>query len=241
MLRASSFLWVIFGLAGKFGATTPGSGVGDSRAFAIEVLLTAGLVNTILATASGARNVGPNAALAVGGYIALAGLRAGPVSDASMNPTGLAVIMATGRSPLETYMQLGGGGQRLAAAKLRDGMEASVTLRRALLNYGHAFYVQTAHTALANGRSKLEDRLSRWLLMAHDRIDGDALTLTHELLAIMLGVRRPGVTIALNLLEARGFIRTHRGVISIVDRKGLEENANGANGAPEAEFQRLFG
>lgn len=86
MLRASSFLWVIFGLAGKFGATTPGSGVGDSRAFAIEVLLTAGLVNTILATASGARNVGPNAALAVGGYIALAGLRAGPVSDASMNP-----------------------------------------------------------------------------------------------------------------------------------------------------------
>jgi len=155
--------------------------------------------------------------------------------------TGLAVIRATDRSPLETYMQLGGGGQRLAAAKLRDGMEASVTLRRALLNYGHAFYVQTAHTALANGRSKLEDRLSRWLLMAHDRIDGDALTLTHELLAIMLGVRRPGVTIALNLLEARGFIRTHRGVISIVDRKGLEENANGAYGAPEAEFQRLFG
>lgn len=155
--------------------------------------------------------------------------------------TGLSVIMATDRSPLETYMQLAGQGQRLAAARLREAMDASATLRRALLNYGHAFYVQTAHTALANGRSKLEDRLSRWLLMAHDRIDGDALALTHELLAIMLGVRRPGVTIALNLLEARGYIRTNRGVISIVDRKGLEENANGAYGVPEAEFQRLFG
>ena len=85
-IAASSFLWVIFGLAGKFGATTPGSGVVDAKALAVEVLLTAGLVNTILATASGARNVGPNAALAVGGYIALAGLWAGPVSGASMNP-----------------------------------------------------------------------------------------------------------------------------------------------------------
>lgn len=155
--------------------------------------------------------------------------------------TGLAVIMATGCSPLETYMQLGGSGQRLPAASLRDCMDASVTLRRTLLNYGHAFFVQTAYTTLANGRNKLEDRLSRWLLMAHDRIDGDTLALTHEFLAIMLGVRRPGVTIALNLMEARGFIGIHRGVITIIDRKGLEENANGAYGAPEAEFQRLFG
>ncbi|HEY2662020.1 MAG TPA: aquaporin [Caulobacteraceae bacterium] len=85
-ITASSFLLVIVGLAGKFGATTPGAGVGYAEAFAIEVLLTAGLVNTILATASGAGNVGPNAALAVGGYIALAGLWAGPVSGASMNP-----------------------------------------------------------------------------------------------------------------------------------------------------------
>jgi aquaporin Z len=85
-VAGSSFLWAIFGLSGKFGATTPGSGVVDAKALVTEVLLTAGLVNTILATASGARNVGPNAALAVGGYIALAGLWAGPVSGASMNP-----------------------------------------------------------------------------------------------------------------------------------------------------------
>jgi CRP-like cAMP-binding protein len=136
-------------------------------------------------------------------------------------------------------MQFGGSGQRLAAAKLKACMEASVTLRRTLLNYGHAFYIQTAYTVLANARSKLEDRLSRWLLMAHDRVDGDKLTLTHEFLAIMLGVRRPGVTIALKFLEARGLIQTSRGVISIVDRKGLEESANGAYGTAEAELQRL--
>jgi CRP-like cAMP-binding protein len=153
--------------------------------------------------------------------------------------TGLAVIMGTDRSPLETFMQFGGSGQRLAAAKLKACMEASVTLRRTLLNYGHAFYIQTAYTVLANARSKLEDRLSRWLLMAHDRVDGDKLTLTHEFLAIMLGVRRPGVTIALKFLEVRGLIQTSRGVISIVDRKGLEESANGAYGTAEAELQRL--
>ena len=85
-IAASSFLWTIFGLTGKSGATLPGFDVGEAKALATEVLLTAGLVNTILATASGARNVGPNAALAVGGYIALAGLWAGPISGASMNP-----------------------------------------------------------------------------------------------------------------------------------------------------------
>ncbi len=155
--------------------------------------------------------------------------------------TGLAVIMATDRTPHETFMQLSGAGQRIAASSLREAMEQSASLRHALLRYGHAFFVQTAHTAMANGRSKLEERLARWLLMAHDRVDGDELTLTHEFLALMLGVRRPGVTVALNLLEKSGLIRAERGVITILDRQGLEETSNGAYAAPEAEFQRLFG
>jgi len=76
----------MFGTVGALGATVPGSGIGNVRALAMEVLLSAGLVNVILGTASGARNIGVNGALAVGGYIALAGLWAGPVSGASMNP-----------------------------------------------------------------------------------------------------------------------------------------------------------
>jgi aquaporin Z len=83
---ACLFLRTMFGTAGKLGATVPGAGVSASHAAAMEVLLTAGLVNTILGTASGARNVGTNGAIAVGGYVALAGLWAGPISGASMNP-----------------------------------------------------------------------------------------------------------------------------------------------------------
>src|SRR5487761_2218203 len=85
-VAAASFLRAMFGTRGLLGATTPGAGVGDFKALAMEVLLTTGLVSTILGTASGARNIGSNAALAVGGYIALAGLWAAPISGASMNP-----------------------------------------------------------------------------------------------------------------------------------------------------------
>ena len=85
-IAAALFLRAMFGLAGDLGATEPGSGVTGPQALAMEVLLTAGLVNTVLGTASGARNIGSNGAIAVGAYIALAGLWAAPVSGASMNP-----------------------------------------------------------------------------------------------------------------------------------------------------------
>lgn len=85
-IAAAFFLRAMFGKIGLLGATTPGHGISGLQALIMEVLLTAGLVNTILGTASGARNIGTNGALAVGGYIALAGLWAAPVSGASMNP-----------------------------------------------------------------------------------------------------------------------------------------------------------
>jgi aquaporin Z len=85
-VMAAQFLHALFGLAGALGATLPGSGVSHGTALAIEVVLTAGLVNTILGTASGARNIGSNGAIAVGGYIILAGFWAAPFSGASMNP-----------------------------------------------------------------------------------------------------------------------------------------------------------
>ncbi len=83
---AGAFLRAMFGTVGALGATLPGSGVTSGKALAMEVVLTAGLVNTILGTASGARNIGTNGAIAVGGYIALAGLWSAPVTGASMNP-----------------------------------------------------------------------------------------------------------------------------------------------------------
>jgi CRP-like cAMP-binding protein len=77
--------------------------------------------------------------------------------------------------------------------------------------------------------------------MASDRVDSDELDLTHEFLSMMLGVRRPGVTLALHLLVQAGLIQVARGIIRVIDRKGMEEISNGAYGVPEAEFQRLFG
>ncbi|MBW4047835.1 MAG: hypothetical protein HIU89_07840 [Proteobacteria bacterium] len=85
-VAAALFLRAMFGTAGALGATLPGSGISSTQALAMETVLTAGLVNTILGTASGARNIGTNGAIAVGGYIALAGLWAAPISGASMNP-----------------------------------------------------------------------------------------------------------------------------------------------------------
>lgn len=83
---ACAFLWLMFGRVGMLGATEPGPGISDLQAMVMELVLTLGLVSTILGTASKAQNVGPIAALAVGGYIALAGLWGSPISGASMNP-----------------------------------------------------------------------------------------------------------------------------------------------------------
>jgi CRP-like cAMP-binding protein len=148
--------------------------------------------------------------------------------------TGLAVIMGTDRSPHECYMQMEGAGYRISAQALRNAMLQSETLRQCLLKSGYAFALQTAETALVNGRHKLEERLARWLLMAHDRADGDDLSLTHEFLARMLGVRRPGVSVAVRRLEQTGLIRAQRGGILVLDREGLEESSNGAYGTTQS-------
>lgn len=155
--------------------------------------------------------------------------------------TGLAVVLGTDRSPNETLVQNAGVGQRMPATELAMAMARSASLRRHLLLYAHAFLIQATQTAKANGRSKIEERLARWLLMAHDRLRNDELAITHEFLGVMLGVRRSGVTVALSLLAKTGVISTNRGVISILDRSGLKRAANGAYGIPEAEFDRVFG
>jgi len=99
--------------------------------------------------------------------------------------------------------------------------------------------IQSAHAALANGRYSLQQRLARWLLMCHDRLDGDELPLTHEFLALMLGVRRSGVTLALQLLEGEHVIKARRGCVHMLDRNRLERVAQGCYGVPEEEYKRL--
>lgn len=155
--------------------------------------------------------------------------------------SGLPIVLGNHRSPHSTYMQAAGHGQRISAIELRNALNASASLRGSLLKFVQAFMIQTSHTAIANARAKLDERLARWILMAHDRIGGDALPMTHEFIALMLGVRRAGVTVALHALESRKLIKSSRGRIIVRDRKGLERSAGGCYGIPEAEYRRLIG
>ncbi len=147
--------------------------------------------------------------------------------------TGLAVVLGNDRSPNENFMQVGGDGRRIRSDRLRVAMQESPSLQRALLNFANDFMNQISSTALSNGTSSIEERLARWLLMAHDRLEDDAIPLTHEFLSLMLGVRRAGVTVALNALERKGVIRLTRGQISVMDREGLKASANGAYYEPD--------
>ena len=141
--------------------------------------------------------------------------------------TGLPVVLGGDRSDNETYMQAAGQGLCMRANELRNAIEKSRTLHSSMLRYAHAYLNQTAKTAVANGRSKIEERLARWLLMAHDRVESPELPLTHEFLAMMLGVRRPGVTVAVQHLEREGVIARRRGRIVICNREKLEKLSNG--------------
>ena len=141
--------------------------------------------------------------------------------------TGLALVMGVDRAANRSFVQIAGSGQQIRATNVRLAISQSTTLHRAFLGYVNQFMIQTARTALANGRSKIEERLARWLLMAHDRVEGDEMLLTHEFLSTMLGVRRAGVTEALNILAAAGLVRSERGVIAILDRAGLEHSSDG--------------
>jgi CRP-like cAMP-binding protein len=154
--------------------------------------------------------------------------------------SGIAVVLGGDQSPHATYMQVAGEGQRIAASELRKAMDASQSLHTLLLKFTQVFMVQTAHTAVANARANIDKRLARWILMAHDRTQDNTLPLTHEFLSLMLGVRRAGVTEALQSLKRQKLIDTGRNQIVVRDRKGLVRLAEGSYGVPEKEYRRLI-
>ena len=155
--------------------------------------------------------------------------------------SGLSVVLRSEFSVLESFMQVEGEGLSIASDVFRDLMDENRSLQNHFLRYMQVMTTQTAQTALSNGQAKLEERLARWLLMCHDRINGDELQLTHEFLSIMLGVRRAGVTVGTHMLEGKGLIRANRGNIIILDRDGLEAEAQESYGVPEEEYRRLIG
>ena len=136
---------------------------------------------------------------------------------------GLSVFLGVDSFPNRTLVQLPGTLLRMPATVFADGTASRPALRQLLLRYTHTFLVQVAQTAACNQMHTVDQRCARWLLTAHDRIDGtDTFQLTHEFLALMLGVRRAGVTIAAGALQQAQLIRYARGKVTVLDRAGLE-------------------
>jgi CRP-like cAMP-binding protein len=155
--------------------------------------------------------------------------------------SGIAVVLGGEQSPHSTYIQVAGEGLRMPAKELRKAMDASGSLHKLLLRFAQVFMVQTAHTAIANARSHINQRLARWILMAHDRTGATTIPLTHEFLSLMLGVRRAGVTEALQNLKRQKLIDNGRSQIVVLERKGIERLAGSSYGVPEKEYRRLIG
>jgi CRP-like cAMP-binding protein len=154
--------------------------------------------------------------------------------------TGIPVVLGNDRWANDTFVQVPGYGLRIAASDLRLVSAKSADLRDMFLRFTQSFIAQTTQTALVNARGSVGMRLARWLLMAHDRLEGDELPLTHEFLALMLGVRRAGVTTALQKLESDGLVIAKRGAVSVQDRAGLIRLADRLYGIAEAEYRRLI-
>lgn len=155
--------------------------------------------------------------------------------------TGIGALLGDDHATTEAFVQTAGAAWRVPVEVLREAMDASPELRALLLRFVHVFMVQCSQTALANGRGRLSERLARWLLMWQDRLQDQKLPITHEFVALLLGVRRQGVTVALHELEGMGLIRATNSRVRILDREGLKREANGFYGVPEAEYGRVFG
>ena len=152
---------------------------------------------------------------------------------------GLPILLGADRMPGRTFIQVEGSGFRINAERLKEEFERSGELRRHLQKYLLANLVQSAQNAACNRLHTIGERLSRWLLTCHDRMESDGMALTHEFLAQMLGTPRTTVTLAAGMLHQAGLIDYSRGHVSIKNRSGLEEAACECYGIVRKEFQRL--
>lgn len=164
-----------------------------------------------------------------------------PIEVGMICREGMSDMVPDQRTPFDTIVQVAGDAHRVDAAFLSKTAVNSPTLSDLVMRYHRAKMVQISYTALSHGSSTVPQRLARWLLMMHDRLDGDELPLTHEVLSWMLAVRRAGVTEALGRMAESGAIRASRGKITILRRKLLIELAAGSYGPAEAEYDRLLG
>jgi CRP-like cAMP-binding protein len=151
----------------------------------------------------------------------------------------VATFLGAASTPHQGIVQGQGSAIRIKASVLRDEFKLGGRLQDLLLRYTQAHLVQIAQTSVCNRLHALEARLSRWLLMIHDRIDGDRFLLTQDVISMMLGAQRTGVTDAAGILQKKGIISYSRGRIEILDRQKLEETACECYWIIKDEYDRL--
>lgn len=152
---------------------------------------------------------------------------------------GLPLLLGAETSPVEAMVQVEGEALRLPAAGFRQALAEAPSLMGLLLRYVDSFGVQVSQTAACNSRHQIEQRLARWLLMTRDRLDTDSFQMTQEFMSTLLGVRRPGVTLALGALQRAGLVRHQRGVVELLDPAGLEAAACECHGVVSQRFAWL--
>jgi CRP-like cAMP-binding protein len=156
--------------------------------------------------------------------------------------TGWPALLGIDHSPHEATVAIGGGtALSIAPADLLRACRERQTINTLLLRYVHCFMSQMGRTILSNLNDSVEKRIARWLLMNHDRLEGDRIDLTHKQLGVMLGVRRATVTNTLHVLEGERFVRSKRGIIEVRNRAGLLAFAGESYGAAETEYARFIG
>jgi CRP-like cAMP-binding protein len=172
-----------------------------------------------------------------------------PLSDGSAVEVGIIgregfvgtpLMLGARNSPTEANIQIKGSAVRITVKALRDATQRNKRLHALLLSYTHALLIQVAQTAACNNRHNLQQRLARWLLSAADRAESDELSLSHELLSIMLGRRRAGVTVTLGAMRRSELVENSHGRIRIVDRRGLEKASCECYRLVRGEYSRLL-
>jgi CRP-like cAMP-binding protein len=153
---------------------------------------------------------------------------------------GVSIFMGGESTPSRAVVQSEGHGYRMKSQTLQDEFAASVPVLQVLLRYTQALLTQMAQTAVCNRHHSLDQQLCRWLLLSLDRLEGDELVMTQELIANMLGVRREGVTEGATKLQEAGLIRYTRGRITVLDRVGLELRSCECYAVVKKEYDRLL-
>ncbi len=153
---------------------------------------------------------------------------------------GISLFMGGGSTPSRAVVQSAGVGFRLRARAMKAEFDRSGPVMHLLLRYTQALITQMAQTAVCNRHHSLHQQLCRWLLLSMDRLSGNELVMTQELIANMLGVRREGVTEAALELQRRGLIRYARGHITVLDRPGLEHSTCECYAVVKKEYERLL-